>query len=72
MTNLSKQEPAAPEGRGADDSASLSLLAAAFERLVTVLECLSSLICLSDEFADPSPQYEIKFHERLCLPKNVS
>jgi hypothetical protein len=38
MTNLNKHESAADEAKDAHDAASLATLAAAFDRLVSILE----------------------------------
>jgi hypothetical protein len=49
MTNLNKHESAAEEAKDAHDAASLATLAAAFDRLVSILESKLSLIDLSDD-----------------------
>jgi hypothetical protein len=49
MTNLNKHESAADEAKDAHDAASLATLAAAFDRLVSVLESLLSVFDLRDD-----------------------
>jgi hypothetical protein len=55
MTNVNKSESAAPEDKGADETVSLSALAAAFHRLAVAVECMSSLFAIDDDWLTVSP-----------------